>query len=146
MHAVTSLPRAGIWGCCSTVWPKISIYLLLTGALNHMLRSQSHVTDACYDRGSICFWLKMFSKGGSYPATVFFSNFSKTFVNEKQETQKIQDLFGKIGYLTEGKMFGRLRIPIFRKQNEENMERQKLARKTRLEILEKKSLDKNGPK
>ena len=40
-----------------------------------------------------------------------------------------QETFSKFGNLTEGKVFGRLRIPIFGKKKKENMEIQKIARK-----------------
>ena len=43
---------------------------------------------------------------------LFFSIFSVFFFQEQQEKQEKQVTFPKIGNLKEGKMFGRLRIPI----------------------------------
>ena len=50
----------------------------------------------------------------------FFPIFSSFFPQEKQgkqEKQEKQEMFLKFGNLTEGKMFGRLRIPIFGGEN-----------------------------
>ena len=55
------------------------------------------------------------------------------FVEKKQEKQEKQETFPKVGNLTEGKLIGRVRIPIFRKKKE-NMEIQKIAPKENLEI------------
>ena len=56
------------------------------------------------------------------------------FFPRKQEKQGKQETFPKFGYLTEGKIFGKLRIPIFGKKTENNMEIQRNARKKKLEI------------
>ena len=72
------------------------------------------------------------TKGRSYRAT-FFPNFPLFFFQEKQEKQEQLETFPKFGNLTEGKLFGRVRIPIFGKRKE-NMEMQKNARKKYVEI------------
>ena len=46
-----------------------------------------------------------------------FSNFSSFFFEEKQEKKGKQEAFPKFGNLTEGKIFGRLRIPILGTKN-----------------------------
>ena len=52
-----------------------------------------------------------YCKGRSYRAT-FPPNF-RPFFQEKQEKPEKQETFPKLGNLAEGKIFGRLRIPIF---------------------------------
>ena len=44
---------------------------------------------------------------------LFFPNFSSFFSQEKQKKQEKQETFPKFGNLTEGKIFGTLRFPIF---------------------------------
>ena len=73
-----------------------------------------------------------------------FHNFSFFFFQEKQEKLEKQETFPKIGNLTEGKIFGRLRIPIFGEKNGKYGNTKKCAKK-HLEI-DKMSADKNGPK
>ena len=57
---------------------------------------------------------KSFDKGRSYQA--FFSQFFLFFFQEKQQKMEKQETFPKFGDFTEGKIFGRLRIPIFGKK------------------------------
>ena len=65
-----------------------------------------------------------------------FSNFSSFFFQEKQEKQEKQETFPQFGNLTEGKTFGRLRIPICGKKNWKTWKYKKLREKS-LVILTK---------
>ena len=66
------------------------------------------------------------------------SKFFSFFFQEKQEKQEKQETFPKFGNLTEGRIFGRLRIPLF-------FGGKKKLREKKCGNLDKKSFDKNCP-
>ena len=82
--------------------------------------------------------------GRSYRAT-FFSKFSSFCFQEKQEEQGKQETFPKFRNLTGGKIFGRLRIPIFGRKKKRKIWKYKNCAKKKSGNLDIKSFDKNGP-
>ena len=66
-------------------------------------------------------------------AVLIEQRFSK-FYSFFKEKQGKQETFLKYANLAEGKVFGRLRIPIIGRKNMENMEIQKVARRKNQEI------------
>ena len=70
---------------------------------------------------------KSLDKNVPFLSSNFFANFP-LFFQEKQEKMEKQEKIPKFGNLTEGKIFGWLRIPKFGKKME-NMEIQNIARK-----------------
>ena len=56
-----------------------------------------------------------------------FPKIFSLFFQEKQEKREKQETFPKFGNLTEGKIFGRLRIPMFGRKKWKVLEIQKIA-------------------
>ena len=77
-----------------------------------------------------CHNVDLYLWGRSYRPT-FFQFFLFFFFQEKQEKQEKQETFPKFGNLTEGKIFGTLRIPIVGKKNGKYGHTKQYARKNK---------------
>ena len=80
---------------------------------------------------SFCTKTKHLRTKGRSDRTTFFQIFLFFFFQEKQEKQEKQETFPKFGNLTEGKIFGTLRIPIVGKKNGKYGHTKQYARKNK---------------